>query len=214
MAGTARGERINKKSEDFFDQIAASEEIIPEPVRCYPYVLELLASEEGGSLADLGCGTGEMLSRILQTYPDRFRLHGLDLSANSLKKAEEKCGGAVSLQKGNVEQLPYETGSMDLLLCMHSFHHYPHPVEALREMRRVLKPGGKLILVENCYPTMKRLKVNITLLLYRYPNGDIRMYSQKQMNALAVKAGFELLENRTIGENSQLLTCRKQEQDV
>ncbi len=193
----------------FFDQIAASEKIILEPVRCYGYVLERLGQAPGGLLADIGCGTGEMLFRILRETGDRFTLSGVDLSANSLEKAAEKCGASVSLKKGDVERLPYGSATQDILLCMHSFHHYPHPLRALREMIRVLKPGGKLILVENRYPFLRREMINLDLMLRAHPQGDFRMYSRRQLAFLVRMAGFRLSDYEAIAEHSQLLECVK-----
>lgn len=205
MAG--RDELIKQNSEKYFDSVAKTNEEIPEPVLCYGYVLERLREEQGRNLLDIGCGTGEMLSRIQKEYGDRFTLHGLDLSSESLKKAAEKCNG--SFVHGDVEHLPYEDGELDVLLCMHSFHHYPHPDQALREMWRVLKDDGRLILVENHYSTYRRLRLNLSFFIRRYPQGDIRMYSWKQLRTKVEKAGFKLDDQQLIADHSQLLDCRK-----
>ena len=92
MGDNKKGHRLKRKSEAYFDSVAKNREVIPEPAKCYFHVLERLRAFEGGQLADIGCGTGEMLSRLLRELPGRFVLHGLDLSSESLKQAANVCG--------------------------------------------------------------------------------------------------------------------------
>ena len=50
--------------------------------------------------------------------------------------------------QGDSERLPFPGGAFDVVTCANSFHHYPHQQRAVEEMHRVLKPGGRLILVD------------------------------------------------------------------
>ena len=211
MGRQTRHLHLKRKSEAYFDSVALNNELISEPALCYGQVLDLLREVPGGTLADLGCGTGEMLQRILREFGDRFRLLGLDLSSESLKKAALLCGDRVTFTKGDVEALPYPDGSVYVLLCMHSFHHYPHPRLALREMYRVLAPGGRLILVENLHPPLRRIRKNLHLVLRRHPFGDIWMYPAFMLEYLVRRAGFRVQIHRPIADHSQLLDCRKSE---
>ncbi len=208
LTGQRSGD-LKNRSEEYFDRVASQKLVIPEPELCYGIVSERLASAGGGRLADIGCGTGGMLRRILEDHPDVFELHGLDLSGESLKRAEECCGGKAGLTRGDAEHLPYGDGSFDLLLCMHSFHHYPHPLRSLKEMRRVLRPGGRLFLVENDYPVKKRIRINLRLLKRGFPDGDIHMYSRTELRLAAVLAGFRTERHVHIADHSQLLECRR-----
>ena len=52
--------------------------------------------------------------------------------------------------QGDSERLPFPAGAFDVVTCANSFHHYPHQDGAVDEMHRVLKPGGRLILVDGC----------------------------------------------------------------
>ncbi len=183
--------------------------MISEPLLCYDAVLNKLQGVPGGRLADLGCGTGEMLFQILREFNSRFQLYGLDISAESLKKAELRCGGRAAFIKGDVEKLPYPDESLDILLCMHSFHHYPRPRLALQEMRRVLVPGGRLYLVENLYSTYRRVRINLNLIIRRSSIGDVRMYSEARLNRMVRRAGFLIEEHFPVADHSQFLTCRK-----
>ncbi len=101
-------------------------------------------------ILDVGCGTGVFAARIHQRLP-QARVWGLDLVAGMLNKGAERwrrhAGGIVPVQ-GDSERLPFASGSFDVVTCAHSFHHYPHQDRAVAEMFRVLKPGGRLLLVD------------------------------------------------------------------
>ena len=209
-----RNKRIKEKSRLYFDLLVEMEEKIQEPQQCYREILNRLSGTEneddtGKKLLDVGCGTGEMLRMIEDARPGKYHLFGIDISANSLSKAAASLGSAAVFAEGDAEALPYADGQFDIVLCMHSFHHYPDPDRALCEMKRVLRPGGVLYLVENEYTDRVRRGINLSLFLRGYPNGDIRMYSRKRLTGLLERAGFTDLHGEHIADHSQLLICRK-----
>jgi ubiquinone/menaquinone biosynthesis C-methylase UbiE len=99
---------------------------------------------------DVGCGTGVFASRIRQTLPNA-QVWGIDLVAGMLAKGarrwEAHADGICPIQADS-ERLPFGRGVFDVVTCANSFHHYPHQGRAVEEMRRVLKPGGRLLLVD------------------------------------------------------------------
>ena len=204
-----RAKRIRKKSVRYFNRVAKREEVISEPALCYESVLERLEICKGGRLLDVGCGNGIMLSEIAKRFPDKFTLYGLDLSDESIRRAKALCGDHAVFDEGDSGNLPYDSGAFDILLCMHSFHHYPHPLQSLREMNRVLAADGMLYLVENDYSDYQRARINVRLIALRHPRGDIRMYSRRAISALASIAGFRVESHRKIADHSQILECRK-----
>jgi SAM-dependent methyltransferase len=97
-------------------------------------------------LLDLACGTGEAL-RIL--HDQGFtRLFGVDVTADEDLSREPW----LELRAAPAQQIPYEDGAFDVVLCMHSLHHLGG-LEGVRasvqEARRVLRPGGKLALLDH-----------------------------------------------------------------
>lgn len=101
---------------------------------------------------DVGCGTGSLLT-LLSADPAADRLIGLDYSANMVSAVREKIvarGLSARMQviRGDSEHLPVADGAVDVLTCCNSFHHYPHQEQVLREFRRVLSPGGLLVLID------------------------------------------------------------------
>ena len=99
---------------------------------------------------DIGCGTGAFAERIRGDLPEA-RVWGVDLVAGMLNKG----GGRWRLHRehvqpvqGDSERLPFAGGSFDVVTCANSFHHYPHQDRAIVEMHRVLRPGGRMLLVD------------------------------------------------------------------
>lgn len=101
-------------------------------------------------LLDIGCGTGLFMERIREALP-QAQVWGLDLVSGMLEQGATRWsrhqGNALPVQ-GDSERLPFADGSFDAITCANSFHHYPHQDRAVAEMGRVLRPGGRLMLVD------------------------------------------------------------------
>ena len=96
------------------------------------------AARPGQRLLDVGCGTGEQLAAMAARG---YEVAGLDGSAEMLAHARSANPG-VDLRLGDVETLPFEDRSFDVVLCVEVLRYLPEPGPALREMARVLRPGG------------------------------------------------------------------------
>jgi ubiquinone/menaquinone biosynthesis C-methylase UbiE len=99
---------------------------------------------------DVGCGTGVFAGRVRQALP-LARVWGIDLVSGMLTKGAARWAHHrphVQPVQGDSERLPFPTGAFDLVTCANSFHHYPHQDRAVREMHRVLAPGGRLLLID------------------------------------------------------------------
>jgi SAM-dependent methyltransferase len=91
-------------------------------------------------ILDVGCGTGANLM-MLSEYGEA---EGVDVSPDALEFCNER--GLDNVRLGAAESLPYEAGEFDLVTAFDVVEHLDDDVEALREMRRVLRPGGRLLL--------------------------------------------------------------------
>ncbi len=101
-------------------------------------------------LLDIGCGTGRFAERALLSFP-RLEVVGLDLSAGMLHGAAPRhraSGKRLQLVQGDSGRLPFTDNSFDLVTCCHSFHHYPDQAGVVAEMHRVLRPSGRLLIVD------------------------------------------------------------------
>jgi ubiquinone/menaquinone biosynthesis C-methylase UbiE len=107
--------------------------------------LELTGDER---LLDVACGTGELERQLCERWP-RLRVTGIDVSPNMLRHAAEKDTGA-ALLAAEAHRLPFCDGSFDVVVTANAFHYFRRPDFSLAEMRRVLRPGGRLILADWC----------------------------------------------------------------
>ena len=98
---------------------------------------------------DVGCGTGELLARLAAKYP-AAHLSGLDPVPEMLEVAREKLSERVELRVGWANELPWPEASFDLVVSCNMFHYITHPVAAVQEMERVLRPGGHLVITDWC----------------------------------------------------------------
>ncbi len=112
--------------------------------RQHQRIAALLALAPGMRVLDVGCGVGHLLSWRTRHAPAHY--HGLDLSWNSVRSA--RAAGLRDVSVGDAEQLPFRDGAYDRVVCNGSAHHLPDLPAALREIHRVLRPGGWLVLHE------------------------------------------------------------------
>lgn len=108
----------------------------------------LLAVLPGDRLvADLGCGTGEAVATLA---PVVRRAIGVDREPGMIEAARSRCEGLsnVDLRLGDLDALPLADGEVDAALVMLVLHHAPDPSAALREAARVVRPGGRLVLLD------------------------------------------------------------------
>ena len=103
----------------------------------------------GGEILDVACGTGIVARTVASTLKNGARVIGLDNNREMLNKASElseKAGLEIDWQQGHADQLPYENDRFDYVFCQQGMQFFPEPQQVLKEMHRVLKPGGRLAL--------------------------------------------------------------------
>jgi ubiquinone/menaquinone biosynthesis C-methylase UbiE len=98
-------------------------------------------------LLDIGCGTGNFAMRAMEAFP-RLQVIGLDLSGGMLAQAAPRCQSRFRVIQADSGKLPLADDLFDVVTCCHSFHHYPQQAQVVAEMYRVLRPGGRLIIVD------------------------------------------------------------------
>jgi SAM-dependent methyltransferase len=127
------------------------------------------------TVGDLGCGTGALVSRLA---PFVGRVIGVDASAEMLMAARERVAGLrnVELRSGSLEALPIESASLDAVTLMLVLHHLPAPAVALTEAARVLKPGGRLLLVDMAAHEREEYRQRMGHVWLGFDDGQIRRF--------------------------------------
>jgi len=108
-----------------------------------PRIMEAASIADGDNVLEVGCGTGVHTREIVGRVGEQGRVTGFDLSESLLNVARAKCPGTEFIQ-GNAMDLPFEGPAFDVVASTFMLMFVPEPVKAVREMWRVLKPGGRL----------------------------------------------------------------------
>lgn len=123
----------------FFDRV--HERVVRE-------LASLLRGPASPVVLDAGCGTGRLLVRLRDAFP-AATLVGVDAAAGMIEVASRKPSlQGVRLVAGGVEALPLEDAACDVVVSTVSFHHWHDQAAGLREVARVLRPGGRVLLVD------------------------------------------------------------------
>jgi ubiquinone/menaquinone biosynthesis C-methylase UbiE len=149
--------------------------------------LRRLPMTSGARVLDVGCGTGELMRRLRAKYPHAV-LAGLDPVAEMLAVARDKLSGNEDLRTGYADALPWGAGTFDVVVSCNMFHYISHPVEALREMGRVLRPGGSLVLTDWCDDYLACRVCNLYLRLTN--RAFYKTYRQAECRELLHAAGY------------------------
>lgn len=178
----------------------------------YPHILKEIDSEPWESVLDAGCGTGAVLYLLHEKYPGKSYT-GIDLSEKMIDTARNKnIDGAIFVQ-GDCEELPFESGLFDVVICSQSFHHYTRPEMFFDSVSRVLKPNGRLILRDMSMPLAAvRWFVNhieMKLINHLLRKGDVRVYSKEEVDELCRHSGMKLEKFEYQRRFRMQCVCRK-----
>lgn len=161
-------------------------------------VIALLEMNENTHLLDIGCGTGKALAFAAEKNSGKGEFYGVDLSEKMIEKAKENFRGKENFHfiQANAEFIPLPDHSFDDIICTHSFHHYLHPIQALKEMHRLLKPAGKLYLLD---PTTDGIMMKVIDKIVKLTDkAHVKMYSTKEFKNMFSVTGFQYLDNQVV----------------
>jgi ubiquinone/menaquinone biosynthesis C-methylase UbiE len=151
-------------------------------------------------ILDVGCATGRLLQRLAEA--GATQLCGADLAPRILELARERLSdteAAVELRAADAEdRLPWDRDSFDAVLLTGVLHHFFRPRDALAEVHRVLRPGGRLLVIDPCFFPPLRQLINLALRIAPHA-GDFHFYSPKDTVDLLSTLGFEVEPARRVG---------------
>jgi SAM-dependent methyltransferase len=146
-------------------------------------------------LLDLGCGEGITLERLVEGFPDREVL-GIDLDPENVAICREH---GLPAREGNLYHLGLEDNSFDVALFLEVIEHLHQPGLALREIHRVLAPGGKVIVVfPNDVNFMLARLITFKFKEARYDPGHLRQWTPGEMAKALEAAGFKVTVQRML----------------
>ena len=172
------------KSEEFFASASGQWDHLRSELFGDRFHLHAMLSLIDPSLTvgDLGCGTGQVSELV---GPHVAKVIAVDGSTDMIQAARKRLKGLhqVEVRRGDMEALPIEDGFLDVAVVALVLHHVPEPARALAEMNRVLKSGGRVVIVD----MLPHDRVE-----YQQNMGHVWLgFSEKTMKKYLEGAGFE-----------------------
>lgn len=160
------------------------------------FIVNMSCIQEEEWVLDMGCGTG-LLTRAIEQKTKR--VVGLDLTRQMLEEAQlqsRKQGKSILFLQGDGHQLPFLDGQFDCIMTRLTVHHFPQPLKILKELVRVLKPNGRLIIsdiVANM--DLQKQKKHNEIEQLRDPS-HVKFLNETELQEIIREAGLEIQESK------------------
>jgi 2-polyprenyl-3-methyl-5-hydroxy-6-metoxy-1,4-benzoquinol methylase len=187
--------------------------VVPDPTLDRKFAVlveEIAALLPVDSYLDAGCGDGRFLAALAGTGQVPARVVGVDIAEailDTARRAAEQAGVSAELHRANLERLPLGDGEFDLVVSVQVLEHLLDPAAGVRELGRVLRPGGLLVLsTDNGRNLITRTLnaprwVAASLLRRRHSRTRIRFphasFTRDELVRLLRDAGLEVERTRT-----------------
>ena len=163
------------------------------------------------TILDVGCGGGRTVNKLAAKAPEG-KVHGIDFSEESVAAATRLNSrlidsGRVEIRHGSVSELPFSEGMFDLVTAVETHFWWPNLPDDMREVRRVLKPGGTLIVIAEIYKgaTTKIGKMADKVL----PQSGMKLLTVDEHRELLDNAGFSDVQVNVEGSKGWICAIGK-----
>jgi ubiquinone/menaquinone biosynthesis C-methylase UbiE len=165
--------------------------------------------EEPSAVLDVGCGGGAALRDMASRFP-RAKLYGIDYSQDMVllaKKVNKSLMrmGRIEIAHGSVSSLPFSENTFDLATAFEAYYFWPDLVHDLQEIKRVLKPGGTLLLVNEAYESMKFQDRNRKWAAW----ADMHLHSPAGYREFLTTSGYEAIKVHEVAEKNWIAALGK-----
>jgi demethylmenaquinone methyltransferase / 2-methoxy-6-polyprenyl-1,4-benzoquinol methylase len=160
----SKEERVHSVFEKISDQYDYMNDLISfkQHNRWRNDTMKRISVKPGDNCLDVCCGTGEWTFALAEAAGESGQVTGLDFSENMLKVGREKLKKRslpqVAFIHGNAMELPFGDNTFDVVTIGFGLRNVPDYFQALKEMARVVKPGGRVVCLETSHPTVPIFK--------------------------------------------------------
>ncbi|MCZ6491303.1 MAG: methyltransferase domain-containing protein [Acidobacteria bacterium] len=163
-------------------------------------VIEMMALEPRDRCLEVGCGEG-WASRLLAQQVPEGSVVGLDVSDEMVRNARAKSAACENLMliQAEAEDIPWQDGFFSKVLCVESFYYYEDPEKALREIYRVMSPGGSVWIVNHLSKENE-----LSLRWVQELKVPVQLLSVEEYGALFERCGYSGFTHRMIPDRSPL----------
>lgn len=175
----------------------------PDVVAQRAQVLALLVPERGERVLDVGSGPGYLSESIADAVGPTGAVHGLDPSAPMNALARARCASRpwVRIDEGDALALPYPDGSFDAAVATQVYEYVADMPHALAELRRVLRPGGRALILDTDWDSLVWHTADRELhqrVIAAWEEHLIDPYLPRTLAGLLRRAGFAVPEQRVV----------------
>jgi len=160
-------------------------------------------------ILDIGCGGGGTV-KALAKYTPNGKVCGIDYSADMVQLSMKVNNplikkGLVEIKQGAVSSLPFADNIFDLATAFETYYFWPNLIDDLKEIRRVLKPGGTLLIANEVYKDAKFEKRNT-----KWANLiDMQLHTPDEYKDFLTQAGYQIVEIDVIAKKNWITAVVK-----
>ncbi|MCB2299698.1 class I SAM-dependent methyltransferase [Clostridium tagluense] len=163
--------------------------------------LEKINIKNKDVILDIGCGGGRTINRMASIATEG-KIFGIDYSLDCVKWSKDYNTqfvktNRVEILHASVEKIPFENNKFDIISAVETIYFWPNIIESFKEVKRILKPSGKFIIICEMYSSENFKERNDKLIAL----SDMKIHNPKELRELLEKAGFnnitiDLMEER------------------
>jgi ubiquinone/menaquinone biosynthesis C-methylase UbiE len=205
--------RLDMQLQEYFNQLAPiwDKELSQERLNCLGNIIKELGIEPGYCVLDIGSGTGVLLPFLISEMGDEGKIVALDFSAEMLGQAQAKnFPPVVDFTQADVLAIPLADNSVDLAICNGVFPHFNDKVNALKEIVRVLRTNGRLVI---CHTMSREMLNRLHQSIGGVVAGDL-LPDESQLRGLLKQVGLRVTHFEDSPERYLVIAERRAPADI